>query len=261
MGGNNKVIEIRQSQYCSEPENKRFLAYCEEKYKFVDETDTFKKLVNFSTAKKMPYQRWVKYREGYSTLLVKELIRRSGAEPEKDYIADPMMGSGSTLLAAAEMGYDALGLDVNPYCEVVAGLKLMRPAREELRAVSSFVNRIAYKEPGCDFEENPLDSYFPEGNLPAIKMIKREISRLDESNAKKILFAAWLFSLEDLSNRKKDGNGLSTRPAPRTNAVEYFSELTGYFLEDYERHPLVPGKNYVRTASAFDLRVNSGRFS
>lgn len=260
MSNKNSVFEVSQSQYCIDKENRDLLAYCENKYKFVDEIESFKNLVNFSTAKKIPYQRWVRYREGYSTSLVKELIKRSGVNSSEDYIADPMMGSGSTVLAAAELGYDTLGLDVNPYCEVVATLKLMQPTNDELMAVSSFVNRMTYIEFNNDFEENSLDSYFPDDNLAIIKMIKCEIDKLEESNVKKILFAAWLFSLEDLSNRKKDGNGLATRPAPKTNVVEYFSEIIECFIEDYQMYPLNGGKNYLRTASAFDLSSNCNSF-
>lgn len=247
------ILEIHQTKYYSDDECKELLNSCEKKFKFYNEINTFEKLVNFSTAKNIPYQRWVRYREGYSTALVKELISRAGISRDEDFIADPMMGSGSTLLAAAELGYDALGVDVNPYCEKIAAIKLLRPTNDDLESVEQFISNLSLLVPDEHYKDYILDDYFPSDNLKYLKMIKKEIDRLQESPKKQILFVAWLFCLEDSSNRKKDGNGLATRPAPVSNVVEYYSKIIKSIILDYRQHPLNAGNYYLKSTTAFNL--------
>lgn len=175
---------IAQARFHSDPVCRTLLADCENRYWFEDETKLFADLINFSTSKKQPYQRWVRYREGYSTILVKELIKRSGADAEKMFIADPMMGSGSTLIAAKSLGFDTLGMDVNPYCEMITNLKLSSPSKEELSALSHLVSSPSWEsEALAEADEPPLSDYFPESNLA---MVKKNTS-MDRQAAGRIL--------------------------------------------------------------------------
>lgn len=161
---------IAQAQFHFDSVCKTLLADCENRYCFEDETKLFADLVNFSTAKNQPYQRWVRYREGYSTILVKELIKRSQVDAKKMFIADPMMGSGSTLIAAKSLGFDTLGTDVNPYCEMITNLKLSNPSEMELGKLSELVSHPLWEnEVLSDNNEPPLSDYFPESNLETIK--------------------------------------------------------------------------------------------
>lgn len=248
------TMVVAQAQFHSDPVCKTLLADCENRYCFVDETKLFADLVNFSTAKNQPYQRWVRYREGYSTILVKELIRRSGVDAKKMFIADPMMGSGSTLIAAKSLGFDTLGIDVNPYCEMITNLKLSSPSEIELNKLSNLVSNPSWEsEDLSECTEPPLSDYFPEANLEMIKKIRQWISKQPEGFCKATLLAAWLFCLENSSNRKKDGNGLATRPAPIENVTEFYITTVNDIVEDFKLHPLSENSNYVKTRSALEF--------
>lgn len=245
---------IAQAQFHFDSVCKTLLADCENRYCFEDETKLFADLVNFSTAKNQPYQRWVRYREGYSTILVKELIKRSQVDAKKMFIADPMMGSGSTLIAAKSLGFDTLGTDVNPYCEMITNLKLSNPSEMELGKLSELVSHPLWEnEVLSDNNEPPLSDYFPESNLETIKKIRQWISKLTEGFCKSTLLAAWFFCLENSSNRKKDGNGLATRPAPIENVTEFFIATVQDIVEDFKLYPLNENSNYVKTRSALEF--------
>lgn len=151
-------MELKQAQYHFDEECIRILDECEKKYSFDDETEMFADLVNFSTAKNQPYQRWVRYREGYSTVLVQELIKRSNMDPAGEFVADPMMGSGSTLVAAKAMGYDSFGVDVNPYCQMIVDLKMSNPTSENLQVLKDLINGQEWKTCEPDKEELPLEN-------------------------------------------------------------------------------------------------------
>ena len=77
-------------------------------------------LVNFTPTSDQPIHRWFRYREGYSTGLVKEFIKDL---PRGSIILDPFCGAGTTLLAAREAGLPSIGLDVNPISTLVSRVK------------------------------------------------------------------------------------------------------------------------------------------
>ena len=258
MDGASSVIVdnmlVAQAQFHSDSVCKTLLLDCENRYCFEDETQLFAELVNFSTAKNQPYQRWVRYREGYSTILVKELIKRSQVDSKKMFIADPMMGSGSTLIAAKSLGFDTLGIDVNPYCEMIANLKLSSPSEMELNKLSALVNDPSWEsELLLESDAFPLSDYFPEANLDMLRKIRQWISKQSEGFCKSTLLAAWFFCLENSSNRKKDGNGLATRPAPIEDVTEYYTTTVNDIVEDFKLHPLKDNFNYVKTQSALEF--------
>lgn len=246
-------MEFKQAQYHFDEECIRILDDCEKRYTFDDETAVFADLVNFSTAKTQPYQRWVRYREGYSTVLVQELMKRAGIDAGKEFVADPMMGSGSTLIAAKEKGYDSFGMDVNPYCRLMVDLKMANPAGEHLKRIKDLVSRKGWN--GCepDEEEWPLSDYFPADNLKVILKIRKWLESLPEGFPRDALKAAWFFCLENSSNRKKDGNGLATRPAPITNVEEYYTGMVMDIVHDFETYPIDDKKSWIKTESAFQF--------
>ncbi|MGP8319271.1 MAG: DNA methyltransferase [Methanosarcinaceae archaeon] len=66
----------------------------------------FANLVNFSDYKGHPIYRWFKYREGYSTSLIKTLLAR---KKNQTCVLDPFCGSGTTLITSNELGFDSVG--------------------------------------------------------------------------------------------------------------------------------------------------------
>ncbi len=229
---------INQSQFYENENCRAAIKEIEKRYKYTDETEYFGTLVNFSTAKKEPYQRWVRYREGYSTALVNELIRRSGIDPQQHFIADPMVGSGSTIISAKKSGYDAFGVDVNPFCQLIVNTKLLSPAPDDIHIVQEFLSGLPTVYRKTRAIKPPLSEYFPEDNLVNLLELRKKIDSMNEQTAKHILLAAWFFILESCSNRKKDGNGLATRPAPVQDVVSHFRDVVNDIIADYLSCPL-----------------------
>lgn len=245
---------LAQAQLHFDEECVEILKDCENRYLFEDETELFANLVNFSTAKAQPYQRWVRYREGYSTILVKELLRRSAIDPQKSFVADPMMGSGSTLIASKSEGYDTLGIDINPYCRMITNLKLANPSDEEIYQLEQLILTEPWqKDYVIPDTLPPLSDYFPDENLKDVLKIRDWIATIQEGFVRYTLQAAWFFCLENSSNRKKDGNGLATRPAPVKDVPSYFKEILSEIISDFKDHPLKRNNYYIKTKTALDF--------
>lgn len=251
-------LVIQQSQFYSNKACQESIKAIEERYDYVDEINYFGNLVNFSTAKGEPYQRWVRYREGYSTVLVNELIKRANLDRDNYYIADPMVGSGTTMITAAENGYDSLGLDVNPYCQLIVSTKMLSPQKKDLDSIHRFVDSLPEKFTSTEIERPPLSDYFPEENLINILELRKKIDEEREGVPKQILLASWFFILEDCSNRKKDGNGLATRPAPIKDVIAHYKAMLSKIEKDYTEVPFeVKTKSMVITESATNFSKHS----
>lgn len=254
-------IVIKQSHFYDSDDCKKAIDKIEGKYKYIDEVEYFEHLVNFSTAKKEPYQRWVRYREGFSTVLVNELINRSGINPEQHFIADPMVGSGSTMISACKNGYDSFGLDINPFCQLIVKTKLLVPDSNDLVAVQEFLKSLPESYAATEIEWPPLSEYFPETNLINLLELKSNIEGVENKTARQILTACWFFIMESCSNRKKDGNGLATRPAPVNDVIGHFKSVITDITSDYKNFPFAEKiKSEIYTGSACNFSTYCKEF-
>jgi len=193
---------------------------------------------------------------------VDELIGRAKLNTEQHFVADPMVGSGSTLIAAAKKGYSAFGSDVNPYCQLIVSTKLLRPSTEDIEGVRQFVATIRKDMDVEDNTDRLLADYFPDRNRQALLIIERQIQNVTATNVRRILLAGWFFILEMCSNRKKDGNGLATRPSPVNDVYACYENVIDDILSDYNKYPLPHTANCtVYTGSATDFSDYARDFS
>ena len=78
--------------------------------------------VTFVNSKKVPFQRWYPYIEGYSPDFVKTIIREN--VPNARLIYEPFAGTGTTLFASDEMDIDTVYSEVNPLLRFLIDSKL-----------------------------------------------------------------------------------------------------------------------------------------
>ncbi len=71
-----------------------------------------RKIVSFQSNKSEPIYRWFKYKEGFSSALVKYFLSEYATKPGR--ILDPFAGIGTTLFAAQENGWKADGIELLP---------------------------------------------------------------------------------------------------------------------------------------------------
>jgi len=73
----------------------------------------------FADNLKRPVHRWFKYSAGFSAEWVSAILRERGVSA----VFDPFVGSGTTLLAAAEAGLSATGTEAHPFVARIAQAK------------------------------------------------------------------------------------------------------------------------------------------
>ena len=69
-----------------------------------------RKLVSYQGNKKVPGLRWMKYKEGFSTRLVEDLLGQTEAKT----VLDPFSGTGTAPLSAGSKGLVATGIEIMP---------------------------------------------------------------------------------------------------------------------------------------------------
>lgn len=188
---------------------------------------TYTSLLNYSDDLNKPFQRWYRYKEGFSVELVEQLIKEYSKHKE-GIILDPFSGSGSTLLAANAMGYSGIGFEVNPFSFFLAKCKLERYTK---KIIGQFKEK--YEEILQNAGEINTGYILPKLSISQ-KVFEDEIEKyymnvgmlIDNSNAGEkivnLLKLGWLACLEPLCNYRKAGNGLKIKKyvKPRNITIE-----------------------------------------
>lgn len=201
---------------------------------------TYTSLLNFSDEGNKFRQRWYRYKEGYSVDLIKKLITEYNKNPNGT-IVDPFLGSGTTIMAANELGFKGVGFEVNPFSYFLSKCKLTnytRDEKNELKFASEKVltdaellsNEKILPLPKLSIAEKVfhpnVQNYFI-----AIKVIIDKYS--GSLNVKNLLLLGWLSSLETISQYRKAGNGLKKKALSK-NTVDNNFLVTEILKKNYE---------------------------
>jgi len=107
--------------------------------RFVDKMevndDLDRTLVSFQANKGEIGHRWCKYREGFSAELIRYVIHETAV---RGTILDPFAGSGTALFVAAELGLNAVGIELLPSSAEIIEVRrsVHRAEKEKLARVS-----------------------------------------------------------------------------------------------------------------------------
>ena len=96
-----------------------------------------RKVVSFQANKDEPIYRWFKYKEGFSSALVKYFLSEYSPKPGK--VLDPFAGAGTTLFAGQEIGWEAHGIELLPVGSFVM------ETREALNNIDTFKLKATIK--------------------------------------------------------------------------------------------------------------------
>lgn len=176
--------------------------------------NSYKNLVNFSSAKNIPIHRWFYYKEGFSPHLVNKLIEETRCK-DKSLIFDPCSGAGTTLLSAKQHGITSIGFEINPLSLFVGRTKLENYTRRDLKVIENF-QIIRHKPTNrsnvfAKYELSIIEKLYEKQNLEEIETIKKSILKVNQKRTKHLLFLCLLSILEAVSNYRKGGNGLKRK--------------------------------------------------
>ncbi|MDI6734940.1 MAG: hypothetical protein QME42_01890 [bacterium] len=134
-------------------------------------------------------------------------------------IFDPFAGSGTTLLASRTNGIGSFGIDVNPISVMVAKVENERYNIEDLKIFEKEIENIknlvkSLKEYQTPFEL--ADKVFNQEILQSLLQFKHHIKKIENQKVRNLHLVAWLSIIENVSNIKKEGNGIKYKNRKRT---------------------------------------------
>lgn len=212
----------------------------------------FASLVNYAPTADRPIHRWFWYREGYSVELVNEFIKTL---PRGALVLDPFCGAGTSLLAAQQLGYPSIGIDVNPISTLVSRVKTTNLSTADIDQIQQEVLALELLDASASSDPKPglkiIDKVFEARVLQALLIFRRQIKAVTNPRIRDFLFVAWLSIVEGVSNVFKEGNGIKYRNRKRTDG--------GYInldLKDWENAILPTDRfEFVRTKLLHQIRM------
>lgn len=118
------------------------------------------------------------YYAGFPTSFAHDLIASAGL-PEGAVVLDPWNGSGTTTFTASRLGYDALGVDINPVMVMVARARLLPPSEAgSIRPLARDVAAKARDWPRDLGEHDPLLRWFAPLSARLVRAVEASIRAL-----------------------------------------------------------------------------------
>ena len=166
-------------------------------------------------------------------------------------ILDPFLGSGTTVMAANELGLRGIGFEVNPFSYFLSKCKLTnytdadkQEFKKAAKAILVDSEELSEKEiislPKLSIANKVFDSNI-QNYFMAIKVVVDRYS--GSENVKNLLLLGWLSSLETISQYRKAGNGLKKKALSK-NTVNNKFLVTEIINGNYENiYNDIVGKN------------------
>ena len=189
----------------------------------------YKDLVTFAQNKKEPVYNWFYYKEGFSRDLVWNLLDelnipknspgnsrgnskgdlKGDSSQENSTIIDPFCGTGTTLLACKQAGYNAIGFDILPLGVFVSNTKvqdnydmdLLYKKIREITALKFGETQLKWSDPGFIQIKKAFSRYARNDLL----FFKERIMKIEDEKIRNFLFLGLLSIVTEASNTKKDG--------------------------------------------------------
>lgn len=174
--------------------------------------DLDRTLVSFQANKTKNGHRWYKYKEGFSSDLIRYILYK--CDLNSGCILDPFAGSGAALFAASDLGIDSVGIELLPSsAEIIEVRQILRSVDVErmAREIQQFRDSLVWQRPG-DSRNYPhiriTTGAFPTQTEAELGRYLFEVENIKEDSLRRVLFFAALCVLEDVSYTRKDGQYL-----------------------------------------------------
>lgn len=174
--------------------------------------DLDRTLVSFQANREEIGHRWCKYREGFSASLIRYVIEETGITSGP--ILDPFAGSGTTLMVAAELGIDAVGIELLPSSAEIVGVRRAVLSADKASLAKEIRKRIIERKWVGEGERQPFAHLhitagaFPTENERQLERFLFDASQEQDPMLARLLRFAAMCVLEEVSFTRKDGQYL-----------------------------------------------------
>ena len=166
------------------------------KYRTIEQAE-WRHWVTPRGAKEKAVHRWYLFPHSFTDDLVHALIDEWSLD-RQDRILDPFAGSGTTLLAAREMGVPSDGYDISPLAVLASNAKTVTFSEKRLKKLWQTLQRALRsrsRAPMSRTYPELVHKALPEGRLEALDAIATGIEKLGCSSSERDFFRLALISI------------------------------------------------------------------
>ncbi len=170
-----------------------------------------RQLVSFQANKEEPIYRWFKYKEGFSSGLVKYFLSKYSNKPGK--VLDPFAGVGTTLFAGQTLGWEPYGIELLPVgifvMETRQALRLINPEELSRNTRDLWLDLNMIESHSIHFNHVSITrDAFPDDTETALNKFLTYCGTIENKETQTVLRFAAFSILEELSYTRKDGQYL-----------------------------------------------------
>jgi len=148
---------------------------------------------------------------------------------EKDYVLDPFMGCGTTLLEAKILGRNAYGLEISELAKLITKVKITSLSHKKLMELNKElikeINNIKIKN--TIIIPNNIDRWFRKRSIRELAIIKNAISKVKSPKYRKFYFVIFSSIIRKISKAESQSQKVyisSRYPKKYINAIDVFSK-------------------------------------
>lgn len=177
--------------------------------------DLTRALVSFQANRQVAFYRWLKYKEAFSSELVRYFLDRFQPRTgSTKRILDPFAGVGTTLTTASEAGWDATGIELLPVGTAAIRARLLAD-KIRLATFEHYLERIrrfpleSPSSNGFRFPHLPItEKAFPEPTERGLSAYAAFLETIEDRDVWLLFWFGCLSILEEVSYTRKDGQYL-----------------------------------------------------
>jgi hypothetical protein len=206
------------------------------------ESPEFKNLVNFDSNLDKPYHRWYRFKEGFSSELVKRFIDEMNVT-SSDHLIDCFSGCGTSVLTCEQNEINSTGIEINPFLKFLSDVKTRYYGDPEEIKIS--IKKLIHSEKRFRSVPPDLNTFkigFTKPRLNALLDYKGEILNNGfPSEVKDVLLLGLSAILEDTSKLRKDGKALRIVKDKKSIPVrQLLSDKLNQMYRDISKYPHNP---------------------
>ena len=130
---------------------------------------------------KLPVHRWFRFSAGFSALWAESVIR-DHTERQKPVVLDPFAGSGTTLLAAENVGVASYGVEAHPFVAKIARAKLDRRSDPQTyqSAIDQTKRLASGKTASLDQYPSLIRSCYDDESLSHLDVLRQAVAEISD---------------------------------------------------------------------------------
>lgn len=165
-------------------------------------------LVTFAENKNLPVYNWFSYKEGFSRDIVLNILDELSI-PKGTLVLDPFCGTGTTLLACKQAGYNTIGFDALPLGVFVSSTKLQGEYdMEKLYDAIRSITALKFGETSLkwvDVRFIDIKRAFSRYARNDLLFFKEKVLGIEDEKIRNFMMLALVSIVTKASNTKKDG--------------------------------------------------------